>query len=159
MARYTPKLFEKICDRIACGESVAAICRSKGFPSRESFYQWTRRDSASKKAYLKACAMRSQVYVEQIMDVLDNLGNEATSNQINAARLRIDATKWVASKLQPRLYGDRIKIDDEREEVKPPTPEELLAMVETVALSLGKRVVDYVDEVPAPPPTEQAPVT
>jgi hypothetical protein len=35
------------------------------------------------------------------------------SNQIAQARLVIDSSKWIASKLMPRLYGDRIQLEAE----------------------------------------------
>ena len=28
---------------------------------------------------------------------------------MNAARLRVDARKWVAAKLKPKVYGDRVE--------------------------------------------------
>jgi hypothetical protein len=31
------------------------------------------------------------------------------SARVNAARLRVDARKWVASKLKPKVYADRIE--------------------------------------------------
>ena len=30
--------------------------------------------------------------------------------KVNAARLRMDARKWVASKLKPRKYGDKVAL-------------------------------------------------
>ena len=29
--------------------------------------------------------------------------------QVHAAKLRVDARKWVASKMKPKAYGDRIQ--------------------------------------------------
>ena len=41
--------------------------------------------------------------------LMDKEGNERPNNEaIQRSRLRVDARKWVAAKLKPRKYGDRV---------------------------------------------------
>jgi hypothetical protein len=37
---YTPETVERICDRLADGESLKAICRSPGMPSERAVLGW-----------------------------------------------------------------------------------------------------------------------
>ena len=44
------------------------------------------------------------------MDIADeSVGG--TSDDIQAARLRIDARKWVSAKLKPQKWGDKVEIE------------------------------------------------
>lgn len=43
---------------------------------------------------------------------IDENGNERTNAEVVArSRLRIDARKWLISKMLPKIYGDRIEVD------------------------------------------------
>jgi hypothetical protein len=140
MAHYSKELFDTICERLAAGESVASICRSEGMPERKSFYQWVRRDPEAKQAYLEACALRSLVYAEQIMDIVENLSDEPTSAQVNKARLQVDSIKWVSSRLQPRIYGDQRAEAGADNEV-PLSREQVEDSLISIAAALGMKVV------------------
>ncbi len=39
-ARYTPELGEEICRRLAAGEALVEICRSRGMPDRRTVARW-----------------------------------------------------------------------------------------------------------------------
>jgi hypothetical protein len=104
---FPAEMFDLVLKRIATGESLRQICQSEGLPSRETFFGWIRDNPERRTQYLEACAMRSLVFVENALDVLEDLGNEPTSSQVNAARLKIDTIKWKVARLQPKVYGDR----------------------------------------------------
>ena len=48
---------------------------------------------------------------DEIISIADSVkdAGPADSAKVNAARLRVDARKWVASKLKPKVYGDRVE--------------------------------------------------
>lgn len=106
--------FDAVCARIASGESLLKICQGKGMPTRETFFTWIRDNPERRAAYIEACAVRELVYVESFTDILEALGVEPTANQINLARLKIDTRKWTAARLQPKVFGNHIALDDER---------------------------------------------
>ena len=63
-------------------------------------------------------AMRADYHAEQIIEIaddgtndtyLDEQGNvKVNTDVLGRSRLRVDARKWIASKLLPKVYGDKI---------------------------------------------------
>jgi hypothetical protein len=94
-----------ICLEIAEGKSLKAICEQDGVPSRETIYQWLADDSAFSDKYVRAREDQADFYADEIIDIAD------TEPDANKARVRIDARKWKASKLQPKKYGDKVDLN------------------------------------------------
>jgi len=68
-----------------------------------------------KEAYEKAVEDRADRLAEEIVELADmvppdGLEGTAMSAWVNQKRLQVDARKWVASKLKPRTYGDRLDV-------------------------------------------------
>lgn len=93
---------ETICERIAAGESLRAICSDVGMPSKKQFLKWMSEDASLSDHYAIARARQADHYADEIVEISD------TEEDPQKARVRIDARKWVASKLQPKRYGDKI---------------------------------------------------
>ncbi|RAU21131.1 hypothetical protein CU669_15140 [Paramagnetospirillum kuznetsovii] len=55
--------------------------------------------------YAHAREVRADVIAEEIIDIAD------TAEDANIARLQIDARKWYAGKVRPKVYGDKIQQD------------------------------------------------
>lgn len=106
---YSPEQIEKakerICLEIAEGKSLKAICEQDDVPSRETVYQWLADDSAFSDKYVRAREDQADFYADEIIDIAD------TEPDANKARVRIDARKWKASKLQPKKYGDKVDLN------------------------------------------------
>lgn len=95
-----------ILERVADGEAVSVVCRDKGMPSRKAFYAWVLEDEILRSKYEAALQMRGELFAEQIVDIAD--GSEGCeAEEVSSAKLRVDARKWVVSKLLPKRYGDR----------------------------------------------------
>jgi hypothetical protein len=94
-----------ICREIAEGSSLKAICARHDVPSRETIYQWLADDSAFSDKYVRAREDQADFYADEIIDIAD------TEPDANKARVRIDARKWKASKLQPKKYGDKVDLN------------------------------------------------
>lgn len=137
---FKAEVFDLVLRRIATGESLRKVCQSEGMPTRETFFCWVRNDPEAKQAYLEACALRSLVYAEQIMDIIENLSDEPTSAQVNKARLQVDSIKWVSSRLQPRIYGDQRAEAGADNEV-PLSREQVEDSLISIAAALGMKVV------------------
>lgn len=109
MVTYTKALTDKICERIAEGESLAAICRDDGMPNRSTFHAWKNedRDGLSNR-YTRAKEGSADSFVEQIVDVAQAvLRGEIDPN---TARVAVDMLKWTAGKYKPKVYGDKLAI-------------------------------------------------
>jgi len=116
------KIFDKICDRIAEGESLRSILKTKGMPSSRSLYKWLADENNKElvKRYALAREIQAENLAQEIIDIADNATNDwmksndpdnegyiINGEAINRSRLRIDSRKWVASKLLPSKYGDK----------------------------------------------------
>jgi hypothetical protein len=106
------ELCPQICSRIAEGESLNRICKEGGMPSKGEFLGWVLADIEAAPGgvadqYARARQLQAEGWAEQIVDVSD-AATDRDSAQV--AKVRIDARKWVAAKLIPKKYGDRIDV-------------------------------------------------
>lgn len=105
--KYTNKLRDDICTRLADGESLRKICLSINV-DRSQVFRWLERYPAFRDQYAQARAMQADTLADEITDIADE-ANAATIKGIEHARLRIDARKWAAAKLAPKKYGEKLQ--------------------------------------------------
>lgn len=55
--------------------------------------------------YARAREDQADTYADQMVEIAD------TEDDPQRARVRIDARKWVSSKLRPKRYGDRLDLN------------------------------------------------
>lgn len=103
-ALYRKALAERVCREIAEGKSLVAICKRAWAPSYATVMKWCREIPEFAKMYAHAREEQS----DYMFDVIVDLADQATPENHNAIRLRVDARKWAAAKLKPRVYGDRL---------------------------------------------------
>lgn len=103
---FSDELADEICGHLIDGLSLRKICTRAGMPDRRTVLRWL--DARPEFAAKYARARESQG------DLMDDLILEAAegANSDNAAavRVKIDAYKWRASKLQPKKYGDSVQM-------------------------------------------------
>lgn len=114
---YSDGLLASILDRVANGESLSSVCDAYDMPSRKSFFQWVKDNPEIQAKYEFAIQMRADKLAEDIIQIADDglndtykdeNGNTRTDQDVIArSRLRVDARKWLASKMAPKKYGDR----------------------------------------------------
>jgi hypothetical protein len=114
---YSVEIFDDICARVAEGESLNKITKEEKYPVKMTFYRWLRSVDGLSDQYGAAKMDRADTYADEIVDIADK---QHTSNEdIQAAKLRIDARKWIACKLHPRNYGDKSAIEHSGEIKQP----------------------------------------
>jgi hypothetical protein len=104
---YSTEIADRICERLANGESLRKMCADPEMPDRITVLRWIESgdhaDFASKYA-------RARQYQADAMDDLILEAAEGCDQQNAAAqRVKIDAYKWRAAKLAPKVYGDKIE--------------------------------------------------
>ena len=105
---YTDELADKMLEEIASGRSVIGMCREEEWtPNADTWYRWLYKIEGLSDRYTRAKAFQSEREANIILDIADN----ATNQDYQVARLRVDARKWIASKLLPNKYGDRQSVD------------------------------------------------
>ena len=121
--KFSQEIFDEICVRIAEGESLRKICKDEKMPSLVAVWKWLNNSEELVKQYTRAREEQAETLVDEMIDIadykkddtyLDEDGKEIINQEVIArSRLRVDARKWVASKLKPKRFGDYTKIQAE----------------------------------------------
>lgn len=93
-----------IIDSIAEGGLVKNALKEHGIPA-SSFFAELHDTPSLLEAYARAQKARSELAVDEIVEIADN------ETDPQRARNRIDARKWFASKIQPSKYGERLDVN------------------------------------------------
>ncbi len=115
---YTEELAADICGKLAMGQPLVRICREESMPHVSTVYRWLVAKPAFRDMYARAREDQADTLADEIVDIADETPDIVTDDEkgvfmidgaaIQRQRLRVDARKWVAAKLKPRKYGDRI---------------------------------------------------
>lgn len=121
--------FDAVCERIALGESVRQICNEGDDPpcGQMTFYRWLQADETGElqEAYRLAREIQADREVDEIKEIADDARNdwmerrgkdgemrvELNAENVQRSKLRIQARQWKASKLKPKVYGDKLDLN------------------------------------------------
>ncbi len=108
---YDADMASCICVEISSGRSLRDICSSEGMPDKATVFRWLAAHEDFRDQYARAREAQADAMLEDIFEIADQY--DATKDKldvehINRAKLRIDTRKWVASKLRPKKYGDKV---------------------------------------------------
>lgn len=101
---YTLELVDDICHRIADGESLRQICALDGYPDRNTVLRWLGDYPDFAAKYARAREAQADVMDDKILTTAD----ACTPDTAAADRVKIAAYQWRASKLAPKVYGDKV---------------------------------------------------
>lgn len=120
---YTKSLADRICDRLAAGETLRSVCRSSGMPTEAAVRKWAMEKDDFSAQYARARDIGYMRMADEILEISDsgendwmavndpeNPGYRANGEHINRSRLRVDTRKWLLSKALPKIYGDRVDV-------------------------------------------------
>lgn len=112
---YTQEVADKICQRLMAGESLRKICQDEDMPGQATVYEWLTQESGFSEQYTKAREAQAETMADELLEIADD-----DTSDVNRARLRIDTRKWVAMKLKPKKYGDKLAVggDDDMPPIK-----------------------------------------
>jgi transposase-like protein len=116
---YSQDLVEEICLLISEDLSVRKICERQGLPERRTIYRWLAQHDEFRHQYARARELQADYLFDECLDIADEAKDLV---EIQRARLRIDARKWMAGKLAPKKYGDKVTQEIsglERDPVRP----------------------------------------
>lgn len=112
MARlaFTMELASEICSKMLQRKddgnmmSLRDICDLEGMPAEGTVYRWLHEYPEFGEMYAHAREERAHLAADDIISIAD------TEPDPNKARVRIDARKWYAAKLNRKDYGDSLDI-------------------------------------------------
>ena len=118
-SNYTFEIAKEICEQTAVTTlGLGKICeQNPHWPCEKVIYDWLRKNKEFSDLYAQAKRDQIEIYIKEIVELSDNTENDLIQTEgrivvnngaINRARLQIDTRKWLACKLVPRVYGEKI---------------------------------------------------
>lgn len=137
---YTPERAAQLCDYLSSGMSLRTACAQKNMPEKATVFRWLSLSNPKPWAqdfrdqYARAKEEAADALVEEMLDIADDTsgdtqiikskkGNEypvLNSEFAQRSRIRIDTRKWIASKLKPKKYGDKLDVTSGGKELPAP---------------------------------------
>lgn len=124
--KYTKALADRILDYLSSGMSLRETCRQKDVAvDPATVMDWVELDREGfSPRYARAIEKQLMVWGDQIIEISDDGSNDwmerkskdgsieivLDNEHVQRSKLRIDARKWVLSKLMPKRYGEVTKV-------------------------------------------------
>lgn len=119
--KYSKEIIDEICDAIATSDKGIHDLKEENphWPSVSGFFLWLSKYPEAKEAYKLAKIAQIDVLIDEIIKLSDtthSYHDEAGNVRYDAAftaaqRLKVDTRKWLACKLVPKVYGDKVQHD------------------------------------------------
>lgn len=124
-SEYSDKVAGAICEKIAEGQSLRAICLAEDMPNKATVFRWLADPDRQsfRDQYARAREAQADALFDEILHIADNTlegvktktlpdgkVEKTTGDMIEHRRLQVDARKWMAGKLQPKKYGDKLEL-------------------------------------------------
>ena len=141
------QIMDQIMVQLELGRSLVQVCKEPGLPDRETISRWIRDEPGYAAKYAYARAMQADTLFSEMADVEAKV--QAGTMDSHAARVVLDSMRWRASKLAPKVYGDRldVSVSDNRISISGA----LLAAQSRLALMHDAAQVQDVQDVQAKP--------
>ena len=105
---HGPEVEMKICELLASGKHLTEIAAMPGMPRIGTILGWAAGDRPGfGEAYARAREAMAVRLVAEAIAMVDVPVKD--SAEASALRTRADMRKWLASKLFPRQYGDKVE--------------------------------------------------
>lgn len=139
--KFTQELADKICETIATtSKSLRVICNANDI-STSTLLKWLSENEDFSIQYARAKQMQAELFVDEIIEIADETSNDTIYQSIGGgendedsftverenkewikrSQIRIDARKWIASKLLPKKYGNNIDVTSGGDKVESTT--------------------------------------
>lgn len=148
-SNFNVQVGDDICERLADGESLRSICRDEGMPGKATVFRWLQKHESFRDQYTRARESQADALFDEILDIADEQCTMVRASKhgsrdddgdgntevvydtvaVQRNRLRIDARKWMAGKMRPKVYGDK-PIDVQDGEEAAPVPVNITVQVQ-----------------------------
>lgn len=100
--RYSGRVARAICERLAAGEPLTAICADPAMPGYSTVMRWLAARTPFRAMYGEARALQAHALADRVLETAERGDLPPADKQA-----RIKALTWMAGKLAPIKYGDR----------------------------------------------------
>jgi len=101
-------MVDSLLVQIEAGKSMREVCRMDGMPDHTTVIRWMRDDASLATKYARARMAQADVLFDR-MEAVEEAVTAGTMDS-HAARVVLDSMRWRASKLAPKVYGDRLDV-------------------------------------------------
>lgn len=120
---FTQEIADEICRAVSTSiDGLGRLCkRHEHWPEQACINGWRLDYPNFGSQYARAKQLQADLMAEHIVDVSINRSNDELLDANGAAkpnmasiqrdRLIVDSYKWIASKLMPKVYGDKQQVD------------------------------------------------
>lgn len=123
-------LVDEICERVARGERIMAICELDHMPNENTLYAWAARFPEFSQALSRARTIQADHMAEELFAIADDGSNDwmerfnpksgesmgwyLNGEAVQRSRLRFEARKWLMGKFNPEKYGESVKVSGDK---------------------------------------------
>jgi len=149
---YDEAVALEVCERLSQGESLRAICEDPAMPSHQTVYRWAAVQPTFRTAYARAREAQMEGWADDIVEIADDATNDYIERigkdgevervfdpeAVQRSKLRMDARKWLMSKLAGARFGDKLDVNlNATAEVAALSDEELERRTQARLVALG----------------------
>ena len=147
VAEQVTDIQQRLVAEIQTGRSLRQVCTDEGMPHFTTVLRWIALDADFASKYARARTAQADTLFDRMEAVEEAVA--AGTMDSHAARVVLDSMRWRASKLAPKVYGDRldVSVSDNRISISGA----LLAAQSRLALMHDAAQVQDVQDVQAKP--------
>lgn len=123
---YSTEIADKICERLAEGDSLRTICDEEGMPSKATVFRWLAKHPEFETVYARAREVQAEVLADEITTIADDgrndlmeilnkdgepIGWRENGEVLRRSQLRVATRQWIAERMLPHKYGTKIKTE------------------------------------------------
>jgi hypothetical protein len=128
LIRFTDAVATEIGERLSNGESLRTICADDNMPRQATVFRWLadERYSGFREQYTRAREAQADAIFDEFLYFADdgsndwmvmrnadgeNIGWTENGEVLRRSVLRVEARKWMAGKLRPKKYGEKLELE------------------------------------------------
>jgi hypothetical protein len=150
---FNQEIADRLCEALSTSnKSTSTILKDLGKDGDTvgltTIFKWLNDNEEFAKQYARGKEEQADFLAEEMIDIADDSSLDVAFNDegkpfiyhehINRSKLRVDTRKWIASKLKPKKYGDRITQDvNINEDLNSLTEAQLLSKIDLFQKKLG----------------------
>jgi len=99
----------RLLSELEIGRSLRQVCADEGMPHFATVLRWVAADVNFASRYTRARTTQADTLFDR-MEAVEEAVSAGTMDS-HAARVVLDSMRWRASKLAPKVYGDRMAVE------------------------------------------------
>jgi hypothetical protein len=97
-SKFSTEIAEKICDLLAEGKTLRAICADPGMPAKATVCRWLARDQEFRRCYVLARSWSADWLLGEMIVIADN------AKSFNSVKRELGALAMTLGRMAPKKY-------------------------------------------------------